>query len=145
MVTFSFTLASGYLIGMFKNRMKIIIAVLTVLTAVILSVSFFREDKWLKINDNDLFTGDEWTNQKTASIGDYWPDFGHQIPNKPSDGKYINYFPGWVGAIPDNNGLIPSEGVVFTDTPIRKVGNMVSLIALILVIATILKNKRKKV
>ena len=43
---------------------------------------------------------------------------------------YINYFPGWVGADP-KDGLIPSGNVEFKDTPIRKLGNIVSLISLL--------------
>ena len=73
-------------------------------------------------------TGAEWDRQRAASIGDFWPNFGHEIPDKPSDGRYINYFPGWVGAEP-HGGLIPSGVVEFKDTPVRELGNIISLVS----------------
>ena len=91
---------------------------------------FFSPDIWYKVNDNYFLSGDEWTRQRSASMSDFWPKFGHEMQSKPSDGKYINYFPGWESPEPLHNGLIPKEGSKFKDTPIRTVGNLLSLITL---------------
>lgn len=127
--TFCLSLSSGALVQFFEKQ-KLILTVVTVAIVIALNYSFFHEDIWYKVNDSYFTTGEEWVRQRTASIGDYWPQFGHVIPTVPSSGEYINYFPGWVGAIPDNSGLIPASGTKFTDTPIRKFGNIISLVSL---------------
>lgn len=127
--TFCFALASGAVIQFFEKQ-RAIVSVFLVLTLILLSFSFFREDIWYSVDDNFFTTGEEWNRQRTASIGDYWPKFGHEIPTSPSDGKFINYFPGWVGAEPEG-GLIPSEGTKFKDTTVRTVGNIISLVSII--------------
>ena len=130
MATFCLALASGAIIQFFEKQ-KLLVSVVIVAAAVALNFSFFREDIWYTVNDSYFTTGAEWDRQRTASIGDYWPLFGHDIPNSPSDGKYINYFPGWVGAEPNEDGLIPAEGTKFTNTPVRTIGNIISLISII--------------
>ncbi len=141
--TFCFAVSGGAIISIFEKG-KLWVALTIILVAIILNFSFFREDIWYKVNDSYFTSGAEWDRQRTASIGDFWPNFGHKIPNKPSDGRYINYFPGWVGATPDKNGLIPSEGVTFTDTPIRKVGNIISLVLLLVLFIYSIKLWRKE-
>lgn len=130
MVVFCFSLAAGLVANLF-DKFKIWIVIGICALAIGLNFSFFREDIWYKVNDSYYLTGVEWIRQRTASIGDFWPNFGHEIPTTPTDGKYINYFPGWIGAVPVH-GLIPKEGTYFTDTPIRKWGNMVSLATIII-------------
>lgn len=127
--TFCLSLAGGAAMQFF-DKQKNFVLVIIVLTAISLNYSFFHEDIWYKVTDSYFINGEEWVRQRTASIGDYWPQFGHVIPNTPSDGKYINYFPGWVGVEP-LGGLIPSSGAKFTDTPIRRVGNIISLISIV--------------
>ena len=142
LATFCFALASGVVTGFFVKQ-KLLITALIVLAAFFLNFSFFREDIWYSVNDSYYTTGAEWVRQRTASIGDYWPNFGHKIPSTPSDGKFINYFPGWVGATPVN-GLIPSNGVRFTDTPARKIGNIISLVSLFGFVIFSLKTWKEK-
>ena len=130
MVVFCFSLASG-LIAVLFEKWKIWIAVLICAVAIVLNTPFFRPDIWYKVGDTHYTTGTEWVRQRTASIGDFWPNFGHKIPSIPSDGKYINYFPGWLSKIPEKNGLIPVNGSKFTDTPIRRIGNIISLVSIV--------------
>jgi hypothetical protein len=130
MATFCLALASGAIVQFFEKQ-KLVISVVIVAAAVALNFSFFKEDIWYSVNDSYFTTGAEWDRQRTASIGDYWPLFGHDIPTTPSDGKYINYFPGWIGAEPNEDGLIPAEGTRFKDTPVRSVGNIISLLSII--------------
>ncbi|MEK7497817.1 MAG: hypothetical protein AAB656_02775, partial [Patescibacteria group bacterium] len=55
---------------------------------------------------------------------------------------YINYFPGWVGISSPKGGLIPSQGAVFKDTEIRKIGNSISLISLIVFVSLFFHKRR---
>ncbi len=142
--TFCLSLASGAIIQFFEKQ-KLVISLLIVGVAIALTFSFFREDIWYSVTDNYFTTGEEWDRQRTASIGDYWPNFGHEIPVSPGDGKYINYFPGWVGVAPNEDGLIPSEGSEFTDTLVRKIGNIISLTSIVgLTVLSIFKKKWKE-
>lgn len=136
---FSFSLASGLIIKLIP-KFNSIAAVIVILVAVGLNFSFFRPDIWKNVSDYDLMTGSFWMESQFASIGDYWPQFGHKIPGKISDGKYINYFPGW-NYKPDKDGLIPSAGAHFYDTPIRSLGNWVSFIAILVWLVFFVKFK----
>jgi hypothetical protein len=139
--TFCLALASGAIIRLFEKQ-KIAATIVIVAVAIALNFSFFREDIWYKVNDSFYTTGEQWDLQRDAAINDYWPLFGHSVPNTPSDGKYINYFPGWISSAPVENGLIPSKGAVFTDTPVRRIGNIISLLSIITAV-TIIVIKRK--
>lgn len=137
---FAFALASGLIIKLFtKSTIQSLLALIIVVVAFSLNFAFFRPDIWYSVGDKYYETGQMWDTERFASIGDYWPSLGHQIPNKISDGKYINYFPGW-NYKPNKDGLIPSKGAVFSDTPIREIGNLVSLLSIILWIGLFLKN-----
>ena len=105
--------------------------IIIIVIAIALNFSFFRPDIWSNVNDSDLQTGARWDEARWASIGDYWPQFGHKIPNIISDGKYINYFPGW-DKEPNSDGLILANGAVFRNTLIRSWGNIISLVAIII-------------
>jgi len=142
-IVFCFSLASGLLVILF-NKQKSWLLVLVTLLVVVLNVGFFREDIWYEVDDSYYITGVEWDRQRTASIGDFWPNFGHKIPQSPSNGTYINYFPGWISEQPPVDGLILAEGAKFTDTPIRKIGNIISLVALIGLGTFVLKQKWTK-
>ena len=143
MATFCFALSSGAII-LFFEKYKIVISMIIIAATIALNFSFFHEDIWYKVNDAFFTTGIEWTRQRSASIGDYWPNFGHNIPNVPGDGTYINYFPGWIGAMPDKNGLIPSKGTNFTDTPVRRIGNIISLLSIVGFMIIVVKRKKWK-
>ncbi|HKB88318.1 MAG TPA: hypothetical protein VKC53_01575 [Patescibacteria group bacterium] len=137
--TFCFALSSGAILQFFEKQ-KVLVSLIVAILAIVFNLSFFRGDIWYKVSDSYFTTGAEWTRQRTASIGDYWPQFGHKIPNLPGNGKYINYFPGWNNT-PDENGLIPSSGASFKDTPIRKIGNIISLSTIIVAAIYVLKKK----
>jgi hypothetical protein len=128
--TFCLALASGAVFQFFAKQ-RLILSIVIAAAVIALNFPFFKEDIWYSVNDSYFTTGAEWNRQRTASIGDYWPLFGHDIPNEPSDGRFINYFPGWVGAEPNKDGLIPAEGTDFKDTPVRKAGNLISLFSIL--------------
>lgn len=130
MVVFCFSLASGVTVKL-VGRYKIWIFAALCALALIINFSFFRPDIWYSIGDSYYTSGVEWVRQRTASIGDFWPNFGHKIPDTPSDGTFINYFPGWVSQISEKNGLIPTAGSKFTDTPVRKFGNIISFVSIV--------------
>lgn len=125
---FCFSLASGILFNLVKQKYLLLLIMLPTMYFVLRTAYFFRPDLWYSVKDTYYLTGIEWDRQRTASIGDFWPNFGHKIPDKPSDGKYINYFPGW-SKEPNKEGLIISEGANFKNTPIRTIGNIISLLS----------------
>ncbi len=129
MATFCFALSAGLVVSLLEKQKLALISVVIFL-AIVLNFSFFKEDIWYKVNDSYFTTGAEWDRQRTASIGDFWPNFGHLIPSGPSDGMYINYFPGWIPETYEN-GIIPTKGSVFKDTPIRRIGNWISIISIL--------------
>lgn len=139
-VVFCFSLASGLIVDLFdKLKTWIVLAVCALVIG--LNLSFFRGDIWYKVDDSYYLTGAEWVRQRAASIQDFWPNFGHAIPSTPSDGKFINYFPGWIGVLPDVNGLIPKSGAYFTDTPVRRWGNIISLTSIIILSLSLINKK----
>lgn len=129
---FCFSLSLGILPKLL-GKWKLLAASAVIILTIYLNFSFFRGDVWYKVNDAYFLTGVEWDRQKSASIGDFWPNFGHIIPNKPSDGIYTNYFPGW-NRQPNKDGLILAQGSLFKNTPIRTIGNIISLISLVVLI-----------
>lgn len=129
--TFCFALAAGALADLINKNFIIPITLIIISSLLIMNYSFFRPDIWYKVADNYFTTGSEWDRQRTASIRDYWPNFGHNIPDKPATGEFINYFPGWISASSQKDGLIESKDSVFKDTPIRTVGNIISLVSLL--------------
>lgn len=129
---FSLSLASGIIVKQFKNiKVQWILAVVIMLITIFLNFDFFKPDIWYSKSDNYFKTGAKWEEGKFASIGDYWPQFGHQIPNKISNDTYINYFPGW-NHKPNQDGLIPAKGAIFSDTPIRTIGNWTTIASFII-------------
>lgn len=126
---FSFSIASG-LFAKLLSKKTIFATSVVVILAIALNFQFFKPDIWYSVKDTNLETGPSWDEARFASIGDFWPNFGHKIPDKISDGKYINYFPGW-NYLPDKNGLIPSKGAKFSNTPIRTIGNSISIVGII--------------
>lgn len=132
---FCLSLASGGLFNYLKGKiLTFIIFALVISHTFIFTINYFSPDIWYSVSDEYFLTGEEWNRQRSASISDFWPKFGHNIPDVPSDGKYINYFPGWESSRPLEGGLIPSEGSKFKDTPIRILGNALSLIGIVILI-----------
>ena len=129
---FYFSLASGAIVN-FVGKKLFYVFVLILISYIIYLTSYFRPDIWYSVSDSYFLTGEEWDRQRSASIGDFWPNFGHEIPTAPSDGRYINYFPGF-NYSPDENGLILAEGAEFENTQIRNFGNIISLVTLCAII-----------
>lgn len=129
---FIFSLASGYLFKLISVKWFVSLFFVLIFFYIYFSTStYFRPDIWYTVDDSYFLTGEEWNRQRTASIGDFWPKFGHEIPKTPSDGKYINYFPGWESLAPMRSGLIQAEGSKFKNTPIRTVGNIITFVSLL--------------
>jgi hypothetical protein len=131
MAVFIFSLASGIIFNIFDKKMFLYIVFALIVPYILYTTyTFFRPDIWYPVSDSYFLTGEEWDRQRTASIGDFWPKFGHEIPSTPSDGKYINYFLGWESPKPMQGGLIIAEGSKFKNTPIRTIGNIITLVSL---------------
>lgn len=117
---FCISLVTGFVVKHMNKKTVIFTAVFFSTLAVILNTSFFREDIWFKTTDKKMQTGENWTEQTRASIGDYWPAYG-PIPRDPADTSQIenvtaqklrfavhnapenivlpiSYFPGWTAS-----------------------------------------------
>jgi len=119
---FAFALSGGCFVNLIKKH-QIFIVSFMVFLIIIINFSFFREDIWYKVTDNELTSGEKWKVQTAASIKDYWPSYGPDVPTSysptdPKEGKLIEktsnkiiysvtkkklsetvfpitYFPGW--------------------------------------------------
>lgn len=141
MAVFAFALASGAVNNLVKKR-RWFLAVFIIFLTIILNVSFFREDIWQKVSDDELNSGKNWELQTSSSIGDFWPKYGGAIPrafaptnlpgvklverksnrvvfrvsvNKDSLVTLpVTYFPGWASSYPINVG---KEGLISVKVP----------------------------
>ncbi len=172
---FAFALAAGAT-SETSQKLKRILIILVVALVMALNFSFFREDIWYRYRDTDLTTGKAWSEQTGSSIRDFWPEFGHIVPDRPAPPAYegtkllekrsnwvsyeitkeqseyifpINYFPGWVGVY-SKGGLTAMLGplevgtkvkLIFGNTRIRVIGNVISLVSLVALLGLCLKRK----
>lgn len=182
---FAFALSSGALVNLVGRYAKLVVALLGV-GIIFVNVSFFKEDIWRQVTDQDLIKGSAWEEQIAASIADYWPRFGRSIPTRqaptttpdvhllekksnriiyqilkdePGETQFpVAYFPGWqaeqdgrkfellpTGDYGVSTAKLPDlkDNVVtlkFHDTPVRRVANLVSLFALLLLSVLLFRN-----
>jgi hypothetical protein len=195
--TFVFSAASGSIALLLKNdkKSKFLISFLS-LFIILFYASYFKPLRWIKISDEDKFSGESWRLQQTISIFDYLPIYAdappaERAPEKPvaikgeinvidkdrgsnwqrweievvDDRAVVEfplfYFPGWevrsdgeIRQIDHDNdlGLIVSSfskgkhsvDLKLKDTPIRSVGNIISLIGLIAIPVYLRKQKHEK-
>lgn len=85
---FSFSLASGSILLIFKKHGNLLGGIL-ILLIILMNVSFFKEDIWYKINDTQQFSGEKWEQQIASSVGDYWPSVAPQYPKAPARGLFF--------------------------------------------------------
>ena len=184
---FSFSLAAG---GIVLKKQKVNLAITTLVTLLVigLTFSFFREDIWYKVNDEDLTSGQKWEEQTVASIKDYWPVFATKVPvsfapnsfdneilleKRSNYYKYsvfsdiestysfpVTYFPGWEAFVDGKKveikpygdyGLISLEvpfkestvELKFSNTLLRRIGDLISFLSLVAVILLLIKNEKK--
>lgn len=181
--TFSFALAGGAVVLAFI-RFQQIVVLLVVISVIAFNITFFREDIWYTITDKEQFGGQKWNEQIASSLGDYWPNFSKNLPNKPvpqdpgeirktSKSAFyrvnlpnprtvqfpIAYFPGWrvyfdgkeysvfasgnLGLITVNLPQVENQIVQlrFFNTPIRTIGNVLSLLSLMTVGVLLFKQR----
>lgn len=101
MGVFFFAMASGSIVIFFRNQIiRVLVGVVIVGLAVSLNYSFFREDQWFEISDQEQFSGDRWVWQTSSAVNDFWPVYGETIPsssapNEPvflqGEGEIINF------------------------------------------------------
>lgn len=196
---FSLSLAGGFLVTQISK--KIFISTLIIISVIALNASFFREDIWLPISDEDYFTGGRWNEQRASALHDFWPKYGNSFPAdfapneaiiSPIRGRTdsfiknshsadlvvtmsqpaevivpIVYFPGWkafsegseVKIVPANDESISEQlgqisfivpgghhsvKLLFTETPVRKLGNLLSLLSLAVAVTMISVKKLNK-
>lgn len=151
--TFFLSLASGAIVLIFSRRF----IPLVIFFLILLNVGFFHPDIWRSISDKEQFSGSLWDEQRSSALSDFWPKSASQLPHNfapkepvvvltTNDYQKVQYpvvyFPGWkstVDIFPSGPlGLItarvplnsPIPTLHFTDTPVRSLGNWVSIITL---------------
>ncbi len=139
MAIFIFLLSAGLIADLFEKSKKWL-SILITAAAILLNFQFFRPDIWYPAGDNYYLSGKEWDRQRSASINDFWPNLISKAPQTPSDGEFINYFPGW-NKKPNEKGFISSDGAIFSDTPVRMAGNIISLFSILFFGVSLIKKK----
>ncbi len=197
---FLLSLFSGIVIYFLrKQKIKMVLGVILIVSVFILHGSFFQPSKWLEMSDQEKFSGKNWEKQLTVSIFDYLPIFATLPPTKKApdfpeimDGKatFLGYkkgsnfqkgevvvsdtvnlrlplfdFPGMKVKVDGREvalshsdcrgqefclGLISMEipngqhqfEAYLTDTPIRKLGNLLTFLTLSILIVLIIKEYR---
>lgn len=157
MTTLFLSLSAGAVAKFFpKIFMPILLCLLLLLNS-----GVFRPDIWRNISDKEQFSGKLWDEQRSSALSDFWPKsaklpnkFAPTLPEiilETDTYQKIRYpivfFPGWTAR--SNNqqlfvypsgelGLVTVRALAnsniklsFKDTPVRKVGNIVSLITLL--------------
>lgn len=90
MAVFSFALASGLIVELFKNFLsKFTICAVTIAALVALNTPFFFEDLWFYIGDNEQFSGARYEQLEGLGVTDYWPITSkvfpsHHAPDNPT-------------------------------------------------------------
>ena len=154
--TFFLALSSGAIAQVFPKKLSIILISLVIL----INFSFFRPDIWRNITDREQFSGALWDEQRSSALNDFWPRTAPQLPRffAPSQPQVllttdtyqkiqypIVYFPGWksevelfpfgpLGLITARVPLDTQITLKFTDTPVRIIGNITSLVAVLCLI-----------
>ena len=157
MSTLFLSLSAGAVVKFFpKIFMPLLLCLLLLLNS-----GIFRPDIWRDITDQEQFSGKLWDEQRSSALSDFWPksakipsEFAPKLPeiiletNTYQKVRYsIVYFPGWVARIDGKKiNVFPSgplglvtvrvpqgkSGVLsFEDTPVRRIGNIVSLVTLL--------------
>lgn len=81
---FAFSLAGGGVVSLIRSKYQPVLSIILIVLAILSTITFFREDIWLDVSDNDLINGQKWEDQTRASIGDYWPVYSVIIPEMPA-------------------------------------------------------------
>lgn len=83
---FAFSLSSGAVVDMIKNKiLKWVLVLAVIITVISLNVGFFREDIWLNFSDKEFFSGTFFNDQTASAVGDFWPIYGESTPAKVVD------------------------------------------------------------
>ena len=186
LIIFMISLISGSVFKMFEKR-KTLVFIFMLILVVLFNFSYFKPQKFIYINDEELLSGENWIRQIKRSIFDYLPIFAKEPPAELAKDRYeiltgdskifdVNwgsnwfnfktetnthtiirisqyYFPDWKIFVDGkeakfeykNNSLALMtlilgkgnhiiEGRLF-DTPIRSIGNLLSLVSLCVITA----------
>jgi uncharacterized membrane protein len=151
MSTLFLSLAAGAVIKFLPR----IITPLLLCLLLLLNTNIFRPDIWRNITDTEQFSGKLWDEQRSSALSDFWPKsaklpnaFAPATPETMLTTRYpIVNFPGWVARVDGQKinvfpsgdlGLVTvqvpqgkSVALSFEDTPVRRIGNITSLITLL--------------
>ncbi len=158
---FCLALCAGVIPVIMKRFSKIVVVVV-VIGAMALTTRYFREDIWYEYSDNDLTRDPLWEQQMLASIGDFWPKSAGIIPSKQAPNSSadfelltkqsnkivykvrsdktdivfpLNDFPGWKKETKDKIVTF-----TFANTPVRTLGNLLTIFGVGLFAILYIKN-----
>ena len=100
----------------------------------LLNIGFFKPDIWKSVTDTQYFSGASWDEMRSSALSDYWPKTAGPLPAQFALPDTIVYFPGWTSivdgveqsVVPDSRGFVTSTNLVFKDTFVRTLGNIIS-------------------
>lgn len=88
-----FSLSAGSIIFFLRsNSTKVLATFILTILVVVFNLSFFKEDIWRSISDEQQFSGSLWDEQIAAALVDFWPTFGNGLPKEAPQKKtfFIN-------------------------------------------------------
>ncbi|KKU29384.1 MAG: hypothetical protein UX80_C0002G0020 [Candidatus Amesbacteria bacterium GW2011_GWA2_47_11b] len=151
--SFFLALSSGAIVKVVSHKLILSCSLALLL---LLNAGFFKPDIWRSITDREQFSGPLWDEQRSSALNDFWPRSASELPTSfaPTGPQVllttdsyrkiqypIVYFPGWkaevelfpsgpMGLIIARVPLATQINLKFTDTPVRTIGNITSLVAL---------------
>jgi len=150
LATFFLSLLSGAMALVISKKLIPLLLLLLLL----LNSGFFHPDIWRSISDAQQFSGSLWDEERSSALRDFWPKSAPQLPTdfaflEPkillATTEYLKvqypvvFFPGWTSQVdlfPSGSlGLITARiplgtqiDLKFIDTPVRVIGNWISLL-----------------
>ena len=70
--------------GLVASKLSRYFKSLIIVLALILSAPYFITNDWRPVTDSEFFSGDNWINQMSTSLKDYWPTSATTYPDKPA-------------------------------------------------------------
>ena len=136
MSTLFLSLANGAIVSLFHKSAVPAKALATAgyVLLLLLNIGFFKPDIWKSVTDTQYFSGASWDEMRSSALSDYWPKTAGPLPAQFALPDTIVYFPGWTSivdgveqsVVPDSRGFVTSTNLVFKDTFVRTLGNIIS-------------------
>lgn len=88
LIIFGISVIAAYLAVLLKGKKRMVVAICAVTVLLIANFSYFRPEKFVYVNDNDLLQGSFWDKQIKRSIFDYLPIYAEAPPAELAEKPY---------------------------------------------------------